>query len=217
MGLLSGVWSNFKKSEAAVVVQNLLALEAENGLFDGDAAAAARELVQNAWDRRPDLFEGKLGVRPDKLAIAATAFSDAVGKQAPSGDFDPVHLLCLGRILEAVDRKGAALRLSGLDFDLLDAAAETFRKAEEQLAAAPIGRDIDELLERCQTDWTVWIATYKAEAARFNPGLKVDENGFSIIDMMDDAPLRRAFHDRKDPVRLGRSFGKSFDISRMKG
>jgi hypothetical protein len=58
-----------------------------------------------------------------------------------------------------------------------------------------------------------WFTTYKAECARINSALAPNENGTSLIDFMQDEPLRRAHRDGIDPKDLAAKFAPSFDIT----
>ena len=56
---------------------------------------------------------------------------------------------------------------------------------------------------------------YKVAAGKQNPVLAPDENGFSLIDIMDDEPTKRAFRDGVNPENLGKMFAEQFDITKM--
>jgi len=217
MGIFSSVRNNYRKSEAAVVVQNLLTVEFENNFIDADPAEKARELILAAWNKQPGVFEGKAGRRPHKLSVAAIAFANRIKDDMDGGDADPVWLLCLGRILRETTENAARHAFSAVDEKLLLLSADIFAVAEDRIANSPLGHEIDEMMKRQQENWDAWFEAYKLEAGRVNPVLRANDEGFSIIDVMEEEPLREAFHDREDPVRLGRSFGQSFDISKMKG
>lgn len=76
MGLFSGVKDTYKKSEAAVVVQNLIEENVRDGWMESNnPAQLANILVGRAWDAMPDVFSGKFGQRPHKISVAAIALS----------------------------------------------------------------------------------------------------------------------------------------------
>lgn len=58
MRLFGGVKDTYRKSEAAVVVQNLLETQQKGGLFDSDPASSATTLVDAVWTKTPHLFDG---------------------------------------------------------------------------------------------------------------------------------------------------------------
>ena len=78
MALFRGIKSTYKKSEAAVVVQNLLEHQAKAGLFNLDPASIATKLVAAAWKQKPDVFDGLFGQRPHKITVAAFAFANGM-------------------------------------------------------------------------------------------------------------------------------------------
>jgi len=63
-GFIQGVVKKKKKSDAATGVQLLL----EQQWFDGNAQQAATAYVENAWESKPAIVNGKSGERPHKLA-----------------------------------------------------------------------------------------------------------------------------------------------------
>lgn len=68
--------------------------------------------------------------------------------------------------------------------------------------------------------YEAWLDAYRRSASEATEALKIQtgDNGhkWSLIDLMDDAPLRSAFAHHLDPVPLGTYFGKTFDITKMR-
>lgn len=126
MGLFSGIKDNFKKSEAAVCVQNLLEQQQRIGYFTGNPANFANVIVQAAWDDRPDIFSGKFGQRPHKIAVTAVALSRALSVSR-EGDANRVALLaCLGAALSEAHTNAGFYPFNNLDMTLIEAAGEVF-------------------------------------------------------------------------------------------
>ncbi|MBA0446149.1 hypothetical protein [Stenotrophomonas maltophilia] len=126
MGLFSGIKDNFKKSEAAVCVQNLLEQQQRIGYFTGNPANFANVIVQAAWDDRPDIFSGKFGQRPHKIAVTAVALSRALSVSR-EGDVNRVALLaCLGAALSEAHKNAGFYPFNNLDMTLIEAAGEVF-------------------------------------------------------------------------------------------
>jgi len=126
MALFSGIKSTYKKSEAAVVVQNLLEHQAKAGLFELEPASLANKLVATVWDQKPDVFDGKFGQRPHKITVAASALANGIHL---FGDDDPngyALILSLGNILSELEVNGRLYPLNSLDLKLLEDAASTF-------------------------------------------------------------------------------------------
>ncbi|WP_447904164.1 hypothetical protein [Stenotrophomonas geniculata] len=126
MGLFSAIKDNFKKSEAAVCVQNLLEQQQRIGYFTGNPANFANVIVQAAWDDRPDIFSGKFGQRPHKIAVTAVALSRALSVSR-EGDANRVALLaCLGTALSEAHMNAGFYPFNNLDMTLIEAAGEVF-------------------------------------------------------------------------------------------
>lgn len=99
--------------------------------------------------------------------------------------------------------------------NLLDTAAKTFARVSQEFATSPMGQEINDILDDNKDCWDEWFAKYKAAAGVQNPVLAPDEKGFSLIDIMDDEPTKRAFRDGVDPEQLGKMFAEQFDITKM--
>ncbi|MDZ5814537.1 hypothetical protein U4I65_05785 [Stenotrophomonas maltophilia] len=126
MGLFSGIKDSIKKSEAAVCVQNLLEQQQKIGYFNGNPASYANSIVQAAWDERPDIFSGKFGQRPHKIAVTAVALSRALSLSS-EGDPNRFALLaCLGTAVAEAHTNAGFYPFSNLDMTLLEAAGDVF-------------------------------------------------------------------------------------------
>lgn len=215
MRFFGGIKDTFKKSQAAVVVQNLLEMQQKNGFFDDDPATSATRLVDAVWTRNPHLFDGRFGQRPHKISLAASAFSNAIDVLEVGNPNSNCFAMCLGNILNEVSVNGKLYPLSNLDMGLLDAAAKIFIRISEEVAASPLGQEINNLMNQNEDGWDEWFDRYKVAAGKQNPVLAPDENGFSLIDIMDDEPTKRAFRDGVNPENLGKMFAKQFDIAKM--
>jgi hypothetical protein len=133
MGLLEGITNTYKKSESAVIVQNLLEMQLKAGVFESDPAKCANVLVEVIWNQKPDMFGGKFGQRPHKLSVAAAALSFAVAngpKEHPNRD---AYVLTLGTLLSEFETNGRLYPLNGIDEVLLEGAAQAFAEAVAHL------------------------------------------------------------------------------------
>ena len=140
MGLFSGINNTLKKSEAAVVVQDLLEQQVRAGLFNLSAAPFANQLVQTIWRHKSEVLDGSQGPRPHKITIAAMALSTGV-LLMDQGDLNRNGLiLALGHLLDDVQRNGGLYSFNGLDHALLGSAASTFEQVAKELdGAVPLG------------------------------------------------------------------------------
>lgn len=128
MGLFSGIKNNYKKSEAAVVVQNLLEHQQKIGLFDANPGSTATRLVGDLWDARPDIFNGNFGQRPHKLTVAAAALASGLRSQWPNESDRNAILVCLGIVLSEVERNGSLYPFNGVDERLIALSLARFQE-----------------------------------------------------------------------------------------
>lgn len=103
MGLFSGIKDNYKKSEAAVVVQKLLEIQANAGMLSLPPAGLATKLVDAVWSERPAVFGGKYGQRPFKMSVAATALANGVLMFEDEMTTRNALLLSLGNIFSEIE------------------------------------------------------------------------------------------------------------------
>lgn len=128
--VFEGVFGQYREAQAAAVVQGLLkhvgakmpwgALETPG--FD------ANRIVAAAWDLRPDLFDGRHGLRPTKIGVAAAALAHAVVTL-------PQHVQVYGPagaaltvLLTEIERKGDFMDLNSADANLIQQAFEAFHR-----------------------------------------------------------------------------------------
>ncbi len=210
MGLFGNITSAYKKSEAAVVVQNLLEHQARVGLLDLDPKALANRLVSVLWDQKPDLFDGKFGQRPHKISVAAAALADGIGRFEAQDTNREALILALSNVLSEIETNGRLYPFNGIDEILLEAAGAIFVAMTEELR----GRSGNTTPPSAYATFEDWYAEFKIGAGKANPALR-EADGSSLIDFMDHEPLRRAFRDRVEPRSLGTEFAKSFDIRKF--
>jgi hypothetical protein len=142
---LTGMFSAFKdrlrKSEAAVVVQNLLERHERNFGLSAPPAALANKLVDHTWNSSPELFNGKKsGARAHKVSIAAYALACAAygaNKKGTNEEMELAFAMSLGKVLEKVQSSPQEFRFTDIDGRLLSKAQEIF----EQLANDPKYRE----------------------------------------------------------------------------
>lgn len=146
MGLFSGFKNTLKKSEAAVIVQNLLEIQVNAGLLDRDPAKLATMLVEDAWTAKPDMFNGNFGQRPFKLSVAAIALGMGISHYSSDEDTKNALILSLGNIFNELEANGNLYPLNGIDEQLLNAAMVIYTEATEEMLATPLAREIDNLL-----------------------------------------------------------------------
>lgn len=122
-----------------------------------------------------------------------------------NGELDKVATANLDLMSEAIDRFWIAIEQQGMKGDKLslDEALTKIMSVFNFLSS--------ELLSEFTT-WEDWLRAYKGEAGKANPQLQVSDNGWSLIDLMDQSPLKKAFNDGNDPRSLAREFAAQYDI-----
>ena len=130
-----GLFDRFKnagaQAAAAVVIQNLLTNYKQiNPLFDADISASGNLFVQDVWDLKPDIYEGKFGQRPHKLAIVASALACALTRIPRSSKNRNGPLWALTQVLEEYEVNGRLYPYSSMDHQLFEEAKQVL---EEEL------------------------------------------------------------------------------------
>lgn len=132
MGLFKGAKNTYKKSEAAVIVQNLLSEDPALSDLQGQSRPKelATTLVEGVWKQKSDIFEGQFGQRPHKLAVASIALANGLGAaSSENSSIDTVSrgamAFALGRALLEVETNGQLYSLSSMDWELINKAIET--------------------------------------------------------------------------------------------
>jgi len=215
MGFFSGIKSTYKKSEAAVVVQNLLEHQANSliALFTLDPAQCANKLIEVIWNTKPDMFDGKFGQRPHKITVAAAALANGINLFEDGDSNRSAVILSLGNLLSEIETNGRLYPLNGIDNLLLEEAMSTFVEITEEYSDITASDEINQMMASPEfSTWEDWYKAYKVEAGKENSQLKPSDDGGSLLDFMMHEPLERAFKNGVDPRPLARKFAAEFDI-----
>lgn len=135
MALFKRTTNLWKMSEAAVVVQNLLELQTAYEL-DRPAKELANYLVGFAWGKHEIVLDGRRGVRPNKLALAAVALTEgmeAFELDASKRDTWLAIIRSLETLLVEVGQHGALYPFQEIDRRLIAFAAEKFEEKFNQV------------------------------------------------------------------------------------
>lgn len=135
MGIFSGIKSTFKKSEAAVVIQSLFEIQERVGIFQYNPAKIANNLIAHVWEQTPDIFDGKFGERPHKLAVAAVALGNGFDMYINDSSLRASCLIALGEILKTVNLNGTLFPFNNVDHHLFNSAMQMFNEEAEQTEA----------------------------------------------------------------------------------
>ena len=124
--MFAGIYSNYRLSAAAVIVQNLLERHGQGGALARNAPTIASKLVGRVYNHDPALFDGKRGKRPHKLSLAAAALAQGVMDMNEHRDGQLCFHLSLGSVLLEITGKPQDYALSSNDHSLLGLAQEVY-------------------------------------------------------------------------------------------
>lgn len=138
MRFVEGIKDNYRKSEAAVYIQNIFEHQKRNGVLIADPKMAANRIVERGWEEITRLNHTKM--KPHKLTLAAFSVALSI-KDVPitSGSFAPL-LICLDFLLESIE--------TNIDIEPFDLIDWTFLKMSVyvySLKAGPEAKVFNEL------------------------------------------------------------------------
>lgn len=222
--MFKGIKDNFKKAEAAVIIENLLQTQIDSGVFETRLTVKniANKMIQQAWDVKPDLLGGRFGTRPHKLSIAlfaasVTVISTGNSKADSSSAFQEVCLIIFSNLINELEVNGRLYKLSETDNVVIELAVETVTPIMNKINSSSQGFDfIMQQLDESEYTWDEWYKAFVANASSVEgSGIVQDKNGLSLVDMMDHEPLKRAHQDGICPVKHGIYFAQQFDITKF--
>lgn len=149
--MFKGIKDTWKKSEAAVIVQNLLQMQYDAGRFGDDPASSANTLIASLWDKTPHRFDGRFGQRPHKLSVAAAAFANAIRVLGHRNENSMIFSICLGNILNEVNANGSLYPLSRLDDEILTESAIVLQAVADEFSQDPLFDKIASMLDESST------------------------------------------------------------------
>lgn len=122
-GIIRIVISWIKKSDAAASIQTILEKQKGFLLFNGDPATTASTYVQEAWESKPDVFNGKCGGRPHKLSVIIYSLALAAQKLDKEKNLNfSSAMVGLGEAISELEVNSGYYPLSDLDKSLIDEA-----------------------------------------------------------------------------------------------
>ncbi|WP_430390433.1 hypothetical protein [Dyella sp. 20L07] len=139
MGLFEAMGVSLNRAQATATIEQLLDRQVEYGVLDGHPRTLAEHAVSQVWTLKPALFEGKIGPRPHKLAIAAIALAAAARSEAYRGNeiLQGSYTLALGFILDEIAGQAGQQPFQDVDLRLFDIAATTLSECPEALQHSP--------------------------------------------------------------------------------
>ncbi len=135
MGLFDGVKRTVKMSQAAAVVRGVLDQVTKSGVMEGDPQALTTRLVALCWAQQPDLFDGKFGKPPHKIATAAIALAAGFDEYRDQPQIKATLLIALCEVIREVELRGHLYPFHDLDVALLRRAEEAMVKEDDERQA----------------------------------------------------------------------------------
>jgi hypothetical protein len=120
--MFTTIINNFRFSQVAVVVQNLLEINGQGSALSRNAASIANKLVAQTHAENPPMFEGRMGARPHKLTFAAAALAKGLVKPDLDRETQLSLKMALGTVLLEITGKPTKYRLTSIDHALLEIA-----------------------------------------------------------------------------------------------
>jgi hypothetical protein len=233
--MFNNIKDTYKKSEASVVIQNLLKTQIDAGIFKLQSLSAddlAAILVLQGWDVNPELLGGRFGTRPHKLLVAIFAVavvivaSETGSSSRPkwtierSPEFQHACINIFGTLMNEIEKNGRIYNFNETDAAVLEISKKAASPILDKFFDEKGDDDWDDPSIKYTEDeytWDEWYEAFVISACSVNrTGLKRGENGSSLIDYLEHEPLKRAHRDGICPVDHGTYFAKQFDVSKLK-
>lgn len=142
MGLFNNIFSGLK-SDSIDIITNLLELS----FIDDNPKQVAKYLVNNVWNRTPDIFEGKFGQHPFKLVVAIYALVKGYDLY-PKGSVKDAILISIGIASKELQVNYLKYPLNSLDLELIQEADEICTDIMQKVQSNPLFQDINSLLNK---------------------------------------------------------------------
>jgi hypothetical protein len=129
--MFRGIKHKWRSADAAALIESVLEEMASLGTFDGNAQQMGHKIIKGASDLRPELFDGRNGHFPHRIAFAAASLAMTAERAPKDGQVFPIVMIALGMLLQAAGAGAATLPFSPQDLTLLETAAATFEQLSE--------------------------------------------------------------------------------------
>lgn len=145
--MFSFLKDTFKKSETAALVARLLDFQKKNGIGNLNSNKFANEIVHMLWEQKPEIFQGKTGVRPHKMASTAMALCNGFAILEGDSRNKLAILAALANVLTESSENRSLYKFSRLDEDLFERASFLLNKFSLEMGQIEgVGGKIDAAL-----------------------------------------------------------------------
>jgi len=118
MGFFSKLLGRDLKSTSIQVITNLLQHLVDNAYMAIVPRPVAIDLVNNIWNKAPDVFDGKFGQSPFKLTVALYALVKGY-ERYQDGQTKEAILISIVNVFSEIQVNGAKYPLNSLDMELI--------------------------------------------------------------------------------------------------
>lgn len=145
--MFSAMKNLHSKAKAATIVQNLLELPQQQGLFSEASHKLANEMVTLVFNSNPKMFNGSRGQRPHDITFAASALAHAIKRSGSVSMMTIGFTSCLDTIIKEVSENEFLYPLTQLDRILLAECFEVLDSATEAFNNSILGKEMDMILK----------------------------------------------------------------------
>jgi len=142
MQWFTGIRNKWRKSQAAVVVQNLLELQVKSDFYVSDPVLLANKLVGQVWDQKPDIYNGKFGQRPHRITVAAVALANGIDSCNDTDLNRMALIMSLLAVIAEIRRNGRLYPLNSLDDQLIEYALSVFMEVSRKMSETESGKEV---------------------------------------------------------------------------
>ena len=140
MSIFGGIKNTIKKTEAELILENLLKIQFKAFYIHENPSRLAEKLVSEVWQSQPDVFDGKFGQRPFKLTAAAAALSYAIKRLDKDNPNRVALIMSLGNLFSELEVNEKLYPLNSLDHKLLEESLGVLKlEMSEILNSSPYG------------------------------------------------------------------------------
>ena len=118
--IIQKLFGIYKQASAATAVEVMLQHFANKGMLNFNPRLMSKVFVHNAWNLKPDVFNGKFGQRPHNVSVATYALAVAAEDLTRKQDQDYYSVtMALGNALAELETNGGYYPLKSIDHEII--------------------------------------------------------------------------------------------------
>jgi hypothetical protein len=168
-------------------------------------------------DKTHKVLQKDFEYQPNQMQKPVLAAVVSQAKTTGVNEYDAAILFMLAQ-MNALEPDDEALEINKFVLKHIDSIERCSHKAESSID------DIEDMINQIAvkhgveipaSGFSEWIIKFKVVCANINEQLSIDDEGKSLIDFMDQTPLRSAYYDRVLPGELAEQFAPTFDARKF--